>query len=137
MQEDLDPKNIHVIRQKLASLKKAPKQNHFEYYIGKFKLNIWLDKIQEHTSPDDDNILRHAKVNVDVYEIARDRTDRLYNWVYLNRDLRFKDYEPIQSIYDPGDWRNRIRANGQDMPILQLCELIKYLHRLSNLSVFL
>lgn len=135
MEEELDPKNLHVIRQKLASLKKAPGQGHFEYYVGKFKINIWVDAIQEHTSPDDDNILLHATVNVDLHEVARDRTDRLYNWVYLSQDVRFKDYEPIK--YNVIHGRYTLPASGDKMPILQLCELIKYLYRLSNLTAFM
>lgn len=133
MEEELDPKNIYVIRQNLATLKPAPHQSHYEYYVGKFKLNIWLDKIQEHSANFSDNILDHATVDVDLHEIAN-RNDRLYNWVYMDRDERFVDYEPIQYPYLHGFHQKN--TSGRDMPILQLCELIKYLYRLSNLTAF-
>lgn len=124
-----------AIRQKLGDLKKAPGQNHFEYYVGKFKINIWLNKIQEPTDDNDnDNILSHDKVDVDLHEVSN-RQDQLYNWVYLNTDSRFKDYAPIQYNWIPNLWQQR--ANGEAMPIHHLCELIKYLDRLSNLSAFM
>lgn len=132
--EELDPKNISVIRQKLATLKPAPNQTHYEYYVGNFKINIWLDKIQEHAASFSEKILDHATVNIDVFEISN-RDNQLYDWVYLDRDSRFTDYEPIQYSYLPGRYQKK--TSGQDMPILQLCELIKYLYRLSNLNAFM
>lgn len=128
-------KDISTIRNNLGNLKKAPAQNHFEYYVGKFKINIWLNKIQEPTDDNDnDNILSHEKVDVDLHEVSN-RQDRLYNWVYISTDSRFKDYLPIQYYWIPG--RFQLHCNGEDMPILQLCELIKYLDRLSNLNAFM
>lgn len=134
MEEELDPKNIYVIRQKLATLNKAPGQNHYEYYAGKFKVSIWTHAIQDPMHEDDSKILDHATVDIDLHEIAN-RDDRLYNWVMMHRDIRFIDYEPIQYHYLPD--RRLINRSGRDMPILQLCELIKYLYRLSNLTAFM
>jgi len=129
-------KDISAIREKLGSLKKAPGQNHFEYYVGKFKINIWLNKIQEPTDDNDsENILTYDKVNVDLYEISN-RPSSLYKFVYINSDSRFKNYEPIQYFWvAPNRWRRN--ANGEEMPIHHLCELIKYLDRLSNLNAFM
>lgn len=135
MEEELNPSNIYVIRKKLAILKRAPGQNHFEYYAGKFKVNIWLDKIQEHAANDDnDNILNHSVVHVDLHELSK-KDDHLYDWVYLNTDSRFKNYEPIQYDWLPG--LHQRYSNGENMPIHHLCELIKYLYKLPNLSAFI
>lgn len=124
-------KNLYVIRHKLADLKKAPSQNHFEYYIDrKFKVAIWTDRIQEHSSPEDDNIVRHPVVDVVLYEVCKKNT-RLYDCVYLNQDPRFKDYKPIKYTEFP------YMSNGDKMPINHLCELIIYLHRISKLSAFM
>jgi len=50
-----------------------------------------------------------------------------YNIDVMN-DSRFSSYEPI-NYEDNGYY-------GVKMPILKLCELVKYLHRLEKIAVF-
>lgn len=123
-------KNLYIIRRKLAELKKG-NASYFSYYVGKFKVAIWTDRILEHSSPDDDNIMKHSIVDVNLQEVHRKDNHQLYEYVELERDERFKNYQPIKYKEYSG------MSNGQQMPINQLCELIKYLHRLSNLTAFM
>lgn len=129
--------NTYVIRHRLASLSKAPLQNHYEYYVGKFKVVIFTHKMGDHSNHHDphDCITKHDILQVDLYEVHKaDPTKRLWDTVRLSEDERFKDYEPIHymDMY-PG----RRTATGHNMPLNYLCELIRYLHKLEKLSVFL
>lgn len=129
----------YAIRRRLAALHKAPGQNHYEYYVGKFKVNIWTTPIQEHGSIENDNISRHVILpTVDLYEVHRnDPTKRLYDMVYMSRDTRFMNYKPIQYPLNPGSPFAVTSCTGRNMPLENLCELIRYLHKLEKLSVFL
>lgn len=123
---DDNVKNIYVIKQNLSNLKRT-KYGDFKYAVGnRFLLTIFTNRIQEPPSSGIyDRITHHKTVDVvvDEYNNRNGTSDR----IHLNHDSRFKDYEPIK--YE-NSW------NGEGMPILQLCELIKYLHRLNNLSAF-
>lgn len=132
MMESIDDnvKNIYVIRRNLANLKRLEYGN-YEYMVGSrlppfFMVKIYTHRIQDPPLEDpNDNILKHSRVDVIVDE-HNSRTG-FYDRLNLSQDPRFKNYQPIQ--YE-GGW------NGDKMPILQLCELIKYLHRLENLAIF-
>lgn len=118
-------KNLYVIKQRLANLKPL-KYGGFEYAVGDFIVKIYTQPFKGMNVVDkDDCIVKHEKVNVLLDEL--NRRNGYYERVNLETDSRFKDYPPLK--YD--DW------NGDNMPILQLCELVKYLHRLNNLKVFL
>ncbi len=132
--EDLNDKvsNTYIIRRRLAELKRAPQQSHYEYYTDKFKLVIHTDRVQEHNDNPDDNIVHHAVLDVSVYEIYRkDPSARLWDWVHMYRDSRFMNYEPIKY------GERNTRCDGGSMPLDKLCELIKYLHKLDKLSAFM
>lgn len=128
-------KNLYVIKRQLAELKKTG--SCFEYYVGQFKIQIFTDRIQEHTSPPDDIITLHEVVDINLSEEVKlinlpgcPTISKGYQIISLVKDLRFKDYQPIKYT-DPISL-----STGQLMPIITLCELCKYLHRLSNLSAF-
>lgn len=130
--------NPYVIRRRLAELKHAPHQNHYEYYVGRmFKVVIWTIPMGSHDLPMDDNISKHSILeSVDLYEAAK-TPDKLYNWVRMQDDTRFKHYEPIQYPMNPGTPYTIITCTGSKMPLAQCCELIRYLHKLEKLSAFL
>lgn len=126
-------RNTYVIRRKLAELRKHPDSNWFEYWIGeKYLVKIFTHRIQDQElDPATDSIVHHATVDVNVYDLKRDSSGILQaDYIYLHRDSRFTNYEPIK--YKDFGW-----TDGQDMPINQLCELIKYLHIISKLHAFL
>lgn len=126
-------KNLYAIKHKLSELKKT-NGHHFQYYVGGFLIQIFTDRIQENSSPPDDCITLHQIVDINLSERVRlsgeDMPSFSYDIVDLTRDSRFRDYLPIKYT-DP-----IALSNGREMPIMILCELIKYLHRLSNLSAF-
>lgn len=140
-----NPKNIYVIKHNLGGLKKNPSSSCFYYPIGNYTVKIFTHAIQEANDfqycsvhrgvksldkSSDDSITLHKTVDAQVYESLRDpKGQPLEVYVNLDTDSRFSNYKPIKH----GEW-NR---TGTDMPILNLCELIKYLHRLSNLAVFI
>jgi hypothetical protein len=136
-------KNIYVIKHKLGGLTRGPRENHFEWSIGHFVVRIYPKEIQDLTSPylflppkqgqavsKPDCILQYEKVDVHVEEEFPNSPP---SYINLSTDKRFKDYKPIQY--------NVVRdinlSDGRGMPIIHLCELIRYLHRLSNLTAFL
>jgi hypothetical protein len=132
-------KNIYVIKHKLSELQLKPGMNCYNYHVGKFIVRIFTPKsrkavhstaIREH-----ERITNHKEVTVNLYEI-RNMKDLDYNHIgtyenpiNLGGDERFKNYEPIKvkGYYD---------SRGK-MSLIQLCELIRYLYRLSNLTAFL
>lgn len=133
--EDLSKflKNTYVIRRKLAELFKRPGDNHFEYWVGnKFRVNIYVRDIQDLGHEDvNDRVTLHDKVDVNVYDIYKDNDGfQRADYIYLDKDSRFINYEPIK--YKPYGM-----TDGREMPLNNLCELIKYLHIISKLTVFL
>lgn len=117
-------KNLYVIKQRLANLKPLT-YGGFEYLVGDFMVKIFSEPFKGMSAVDkNDCVVKHEKLNVLVNEL--NKKNGYYERIHLERDFRFKDFEPIK--YD--DW------NGDNMPLLQLCELVKYLHRLSKLSIF-
>src|SRR5574338_3769 len=114
-------RNFYVVRHRLAGLEK--RGSHFEYWVGDFVLKISTDPIQEHTSPENDRITFHSKLEVNLYELLRDSSGRkVETYVALDRDPRFCEYQPIKygTPYQ--------RSDGREMPIDKLCELVIYLH---------
>jgi hypothetical protein len=145
-----NPKNIYAIKHRLGELKKHKSDSCFHYYVGGFIVKIFTHKIQEAgtidimsnwiINPDgthsvdkslDDCITKHKDVDVQLYENKKGPGHTVYEaFINMDFDSRFCNYEPIKH----GDkWGSR---TGDSMPIINLCELIKYLHRLSNLAVF-
>jgi hypothetical protein len=126
-------KNIYVIRHKLSMLKPV-NYSHWEYGVGVFKIYIYPYLIQDDQYVKLDNPLRHDKLSVILNE-----TNKFGNTssISLRDDPRFNTYEPIQyyTIDTPNGKINL--SNGDNMPLTHLCELIRYLHRLSNLTAFM
>lgn len=126
-------KNLYIIRRRLAERTKRPGLDYFDYFVGKFLVKINPNRIQEHKDfGPDDRITHHNILNVSLH-IIKEHADgtRYHNPIDLERDARFKNYQPIKYHDIPG------YSDGSEMPINHLCELIIYLHRLSNLSAFM
>jgi hypothetical protein len=133
--EDENPKNIYVIRRRLAALKKW--NSYWIWQIGNFSVQISSQDYHDVNRNDPlDSIVKHEKLQVDLYENSP-RSSNLRTYVYLHSDPRFMNYIPIQYnvIETPTGGRVNL-SNGRDMPVLHLCELIRYLHRLFNLTAF-
>lgn len=130
--EDDNPKNIYVIRRKLAALK--PVRGHYEYYVGGYTVHIYTYAIQDVPDDHEINLLDYQTLNVVLNETTK---SGVTSSISLRDDPQFKNYEPIQ--YNRIETPNGIinLSNGENMPITQLCELIRYLHRLSNLKAFM
>jgi hypothetical protein len=128
--EDDYPKNLYVIRRKLAALKRPVGFGDWKITIGPFNLSIlppYGSGLQV------EYITQLVAVDINLREMDQ-RGNSLY--VSLREDPRFKDYKPI--MYNTFNGANGIvnMSSGEGMPILQLMELIKYLHRLANLIAF-
>lgn len=120
-----DIKNLYVIRQRLAALKKKPGKQYFSYHTKNFLVKIMTYRIQEvDTHGPNDSIVKHNVVDVYLYEEPN------LSYIDLEKDIRFCNYKSIKYKDIPG------YSTGTEMPIITLCELIKYLHRLCNLAVF-
>lgn len=129
--QDENAKNIYVIKHKLSDLKKGSYQNHFEWKIGFYTIQIYTDRANAR----DDIITLHEVVEVVLYEDVNHGKN--VSIIGLNLDSRFRNYKPI--MYNMVETPNGIvnLSNGKEMPIIYLCELIRYLYRLTNLTVFL
>lgn len=125
-------KNTYVIRRRLAELQPAYGGNHYEYWIGeKFRVNLYPKDIQDLGGEPVKSLVSYPTLTVNVYDCKRD-SDRLLQatYIYLERDSRFCNYQPIQHK----QWG---KADGRDMPLQNVCELIKYLHIIAKLTAFL
>lgn len=129
-----DIKNLYIIRRRLAELTKKPGASCFHYYVGHFIVKIFTDRVQEHNNQKTDERVTHYDiVDINLIEIVRiDNTEtNTEKFINLEADDRFKNYQPIKYSEFSG------YSYGDKIPIKNLCELIKYLHRISNLSAFL
>ena len=120
-------KNIYVIRHKLADLKEYG--GSYTMDVGPFKIILYGTKTVAKYS----NVLQYEKLHVTLSE----KNGQYYSHVDLREDVRFKDYKPIQYNTFEGPNGTVNFSDGRDMPILHLCELIKLLTRLSNLTAFM
>lgn len=127
-------KNLYVIKHKLADLKPVPWSGHFEWDIGHYRVKIFGAK---HGDPTPKYLTLCEKVDVHVYEVSRREGKEQEKLLNLLEESLFKNYKPIQYnvITTPHGTINR--SDGQDIPLTYLCELIRYLHRLANLAVFM
>jgi len=121
---DKNTNNLYVIKRRLADLKML-KSGHYEYAVGDFLIQIYTHRVQE--QPKNINIVSCNVVDVILNE--RKSQGSYYEHIRISDDLRFKDYKPIQY-----EGYNHYDLNK--MPLINLCELIKYLHKLAKLSVF-
>lgn len=127
---------IEEIRKTLDELKQTH-SSYFEYEIGPFTVLIFTDEVLEHKNITNDNILNYDTVNVNLCEQKRlvsryPDGSAVYvpSPVSLVKDPRFRNYQPIKYT------ELIAQSNGQNMTIDALCELIKYLYKLNNLSAF-
>lgn len=134
-----DPKSLSLIRSNLSSLSMIHKvYAHYEYTVGNFELCIdtpvswalWRSNPNDISIDKNDRITNYDTVQVQLYEWLHEETKHLFKFVHLEQDAQFAGYQYIKYT-KPG--HNR----GKNMPIANLCELIRYLHRLSNLTAFL
>lgn len=123
--------NIYAIHSSLAFLKKETDTPYFTFNIKDFVVKIFTYRIlDQDTSGTDDNIIHHDVVDVYLYEKCRIKNPSELFYISLEQDPRFCSYNLIKYKSLPG------YSTGTEMPVITLCELIRYLHRLSNLAVF-
>lgn len=115
--------------------------------IGDFELHIKLT--QEDFWRVTDNLAKRdavrglkitdlEKFDIDLFEYHSKHDLSSRSYIYLNRDLRFKDHKPIQyDVIETPTGGAINQSDGKKMPLLPLMELIRLLHRLSNLTAFL
>lgn len=127
-----DVNNVDSIKEYLSELKLPKSRGHFCYYVGFFILYIFPSTSEGNTIfTGEERITHHEKLDISLYESKRGETDVYFALVDLEKDLRFINYQPIKYNKYVG------LSSGIDIPIIHLCELIKYLHRLCNLTSFM
>jgi hypothetical protein len=135
LDKEENAKNIYVIRRKLASIQRVPGRSHYEFDVGNFTVFIYTSGVQDIKPEGPHKYLTDYKV-VDV--VLNESTKKgSTSSISLIEDARFKNYEPIR--YNTTTTPNGVinLSDGRNMPMLQLCELIRYLYRLSNLTAFI
>lgn len=141
LDQEENQKNIYVIRRKLAALNPVPGRNFYEWEVERYLVRIFPPN---RASVRDEGILFWEEVDVQLIELHKhpEQSNLTYDstievYIDLRSDPTFKDYKPIQ--YNVVTTPNVVinLGNGDDMPILQLCELIRYLYRLTSLTAFL
>lgn len=124
--------NTYVIRRKLAEL--TPVDGWYYYFVGDFIVKIFVDSKRGWTreSKDIGSLVIHKTLDeVDLYELTNNKDGtKSQSFIPLERDARFKNYTPIKYKVIPG------YSTGKDMPLQCLCELIRYLHKITKLSAF-
>lgn len=128
--------NIYFIKQELSKLRRWGSAFEAYYIDHKFVVKIFcpLDEygVRSLSRLSHDHITQYEKIDVNVYDLFKDGSE---SYINLDTDPRFKDYTPIQH---PTNFAGNpvVIRTGIGMPIINLCELIKYLHRLSKISAF-
>ena len=122
---DNNVNNIYIIKKRLADLNRHP-GGHYEYAVGDFVLQIFAHKVQEQPKS---NVRVTSCEVVDVVLREKGKQDQHYENIKVGLDSRFSNYTPIQY-----EGYNHYDLNK--MPIINLCKLIRYLHKLSKLAVF-
>lgn len=124
-------RNLYIIKRRLAERKREGSYGpYWTYYVGNFIVEITPFNNKNIY----DSVVQYECLNVSLFEETKPKLspmDKLVtNYkknIYLLNDPRFINYEPLKKSEG---------LNGIGMPLVTLCELIKYLHRLSNLNVF-
>jgi hypothetical protein len=126
---------IEEIKQKLDQLQLVPFTNYFIWDADYFLIYIWPHRYSDTLVSGSKLLSTYSKVDIILYE--RTGIDSA-SYISLRTDPRFKDYEPIQYnvIYTPNG-SILTAADGNDIPINHLCELIRYIERLTNLVAFM
>jgi len=123
--------NLYIIKRRLAELKRSKFYPNYQYYVGRFKVYIHCNYNSDNP---DIKLLNCNQFDVGVYELERYDVPTHLD---LRIDARFSSYKPIMYNYFEGPNGIVNFSDGLDMPLVNLCELIKYLHRLSNLTAFM
>jgi hypothetical protein len=131
-------KNLYVIKHKLNDLKRVPGASYFEMEIGPYLLRMWAGRMG-----DPDEIIQYLaqcqKIDVQLYELERKIDNKVQGMsgISISQHPLFKNYKPIQynTIETPNGIINM--SEGNEMPLNHVCELIRYLYRLSNLTAFM
>jgi hypothetical protein len=119
--------NVYVIKRNLAILKRLDPEGHFEYSVGNFILKIFTHRVgSQPIDNKNDRVTFYDKVDVNLYE----KINGLANYIKVFSDTRFSS---CPAIHFEGS--NFYDLNG--LPLINLCELIKFLCKISNLSAFL
>lgn len=124
--------NTYVIRRRLADL--TPIDGWYYYFVGDFILKILVESERQYSRSSGKScslVTRDTLDEVDLFEIQRLKNGtKCQSFVSLDRDVRFKNYQPIKYNVLPG------YSTGKDMPAQCLCELVRYLHKITKLSAF-
>lgn len=126
-----DTKNLYIIRRRLSELKPmgTPLSPSFHYYVGCFHVIFRAPSADKNKS-----LVQYPELDVTVSEMFNkpDKISLNHEFIIdLEKDSRFVNYKPIK--YSKLPYGN----SGRNMPIHHVCELVKYLHRLSNLTAFM
>lgn len=128
-----DLKNIYLIKCRLAELTLKPAVSCYTYYVGHFILRIFTPVSKAYSAKvsfeekSRDRITHHEKVQVNLYELKKFDTGGTYEKIIdIPNDSRFTSLDNVSNY-----------NSNTTTTVIQLCELIKYLYRLNNLSAFL
>lgn len=130
-----DYNNIYLIKRWLADLKRVNAWAPYIYNIGSFQLDIYTYNVGEAHPDMNDSIVKHDIISeVFLHEISKKDHSKS---IRLTEDHRFTRYTPIMyNIWEGPNGKVNL-SDGRQMPLITLCELVKYLYRLSNLTVFM
>jgi hypothetical protein len=110
-----DKINNDTIKNKLFQLE-ITDNKYYRYIVGHYTIIIYTDVFEP---------TRQQLFQCNIFDIYLHENGR---YIYLPQDDRFGNYHPIKY--------GGYNSNGKCMPLAQLCELVKYLHKLSNLKAF-
>lgn len=140
--------SISHIREYLDHWKVKKDRNFYELGIGRFIIRVFTPTTQSHTFSDDalkyDRISLHPTVDIHLIELHKHpNQDNLSYDGTIEVHLDLREVEPFKS--NTALWYNTFQSpngvinlsDGSKMPISHLCELIRFLHRLSNLTAFM
>ena len=117
-------------------------RKHATHYIGQMReimYHIYLPDyrvIVELSTPDNSNAhIGHFWIE----DIERDQDNEIIEckMIYPNTDTRFKEIKDIQNWFPSSYWKSLINSNNAAETTDKICRVVKLVHKINGLRVFL
>ncbi len=148
MNKELDENlnNSYLVKRRLATLRKLPGDKCYHLKVGDFHIRLFTNA--DYSNPPNKELPRvtdYKNVTLEIWEdVSSYDTKRTSYWesvkggigkrakVELSKDYRFADYySECKYTKDEWDWQQ-----GRLMPISVICDIIKYVDRIVELTAF-
>jgi hypothetical protein len=103
---------------------------HYHIYLPDYKVTAELATADNETS--------HIGY-LWIEDIKRDQDNEIIEckMIYPSADTRFKESKDIQSLFPGSYWKSLINSNSVTETVDKICRMVKLVHKINGLRVFL